>query len=53
MIPMPRMTMMTQERYLNSRTEAVLSIERIIEELSGIFQQLATLVAEQGEMIER
>eukprot|EP01114_Cavostelium_apophysatum_P012274 TRINITY_DN2726_c0_g1_i1.p1 TRINITY_DN2726_c0_g1~~TRINITY_DN2726_c0_g1_i1.p1 ORF type:complete len:301 (+),score=60.48 TRINITY_DN2726_c0_g1_i1:203-1105(+) len=52
-IAMPQMALATQERYISSRTEAVQSIERTIGELQGIFQQLAHLVAEQGELIER
>jgi len=39
--------------YTSSRVSAVESIEKTIGELQGIFQQLASLVAEQGEMIER
>jgi len=52
-ISMPQNSLMTQERYVSSRTDAVLNIEKTIGELQGIFQQLATLVAEQGEMIQR
>ena len=44
---------MTSERYVSSRGEAVQNIERTITELQGIFSQLANLVAEQGELIER
>jgi syntaxin 5 len=36
-----------------SREEAVLNIERMMGELQGIFQQLASLVSQQGELIER
>jgi len=50
-IQMP-MEMIVSDRR-GSRNEAVLSIERTIGELQGIFQQLANLVAEQGELIER
>jgi len=42
-----------QDRYLESRADAVIQIEKTITELQGIFQHLATLVVEQGEMIER
>lgn len=54
-IAMPQMAMMQhqQEDYTSSRANAVENIERTIVELGGIFQQLATLVAEQGDMIER
>jgi len=41
------------DSYIASRTEAVESIEQTIVELQGIFQQLATIVAEQGEMMRR
>jgi len=41
------------DSYIASRTEAVESIEQTIVELQGIFQQLATIVAEQGEMMQR
>jgi len=51
---MPQMTaMVQQEDYTTSRASAVENIERTIVELGGIFQQLATLVAAQGEMIQR
>jgi len=50
-IQMP-MEMVVADRR-GTRNEAVLSIERTIGELQGIFQQLANLVAEQGELIER
>lgn len=52
-VDMPRTALLTQERYLSSRTEAVQSIERTMRELQSMFQQLAGLVADQGEMIER
>lgn len=54
-IAMPQMAMVQhqQEDYTSSRANAVENIERTIVELGGIFQQLATLVAEQGDMIER
>lgn len=38
---------------IQDRSEIVRGIESTIVELQGIFQQLASLVAEQGEMIER
>jgi len=52
-IAMPQMMMVQQEDYTSSRATAVENIERTIVELGGIFQQLATLVAEQGDMIQR
>jgi len=42
-----------QEEYTSSRLNAVENIERTIGELQGIFVQLANLVAQQGDMIER
>jgi syntaxin 5 len=39
--------------YIQQRGEAIEAIERTINELGGIFGQLATMVAEQSEMIER
>lgn len=41
------------ESYLQSRTDAVQSIESTIVELGGIFQQLALMVREQEEMVQR
>jgi len=52
-IAMPQMMMVQQEDYTSSRATAVENIERTIVELGGIFQQLASLVAEQGDMIQR
>ena len=39
--------------YADSRQEALQNVERTITELGGIFQQLATMVNEQGEMAIR
>lgn len=39
--------------YINSRGEAIDAIERTINELGGIFGQLAQMVSEQSEMIQR
>lgn len=39
--------------YINARGEAIEAIERTINELGGIFGQLATMVSEQSEMIQR
>jgi len=53
-IVMPQMSaMVQQEDYTTSRASAVENIERTIVELGGIFQQLATLIAAQGDMITR
>lgn len=38
---------------MESRAEALQNVESTIVELSGIFQQLATMVAEQGELAVR
>ena len=43
----------TQDAFLASRAEALAQVERTIAELGGIFGQLATMVAEQGEMAIR
>ncbi|PGH14373.1 hypothetical protein AJ80_05963 [Polytolypa hystricis UAMH7299] len=39
--------------YVQARGEAIEAIERTINELGGIFGQLATMVSEQSEMIQR
>jgi len=39
--------------YLHTRSEAIEAIERTINELGGIFGQLAQMVSEQSEMIQR
>jgi len=41
------------ESYLSSRADAMQSIESTIVELGGIFQQLATMVKEQEEVVQR
>lgn len=41
------------QNYANSRADAMQNVERTITELGGIFQQLATMVNEQGEMAIR
>ncbi|KAK4077543.1 uncharacterized protein Triagg1_3875 [Trichoderma aggressivum f. europaeum] len=43
----------TTNSYIQQRGEAIEAIERTINELGGIFSQLATMVSEQSEMIER
>ena len=50
---MPTQMLLTQDRYLQSRSDAVAQIEKTIGELQGIFRQLAQLVSEQHEQIER
>lgn len=42
-----------QDRYIESRSTAIESIESTIAELGSIFQQLATMVAEQRETVQR
>ena len=42
-----------QDNYLSSRSTAIESIESTIAELGGIFQQLAQMVAQQGETVQR
>jgi syntaxin 5 len=42
-----------QNTYIHQRGEAIEAIERTISELGGIFGQLATMVSEQSEMIQR
>ncbi|EOD03906.1 syntaxin 5 [Emiliania huxleyi CCMP1516] len=43
----------SSSKYLSSRTHAVESVQSTIVELGSIFEQLSTLVAEQGEMARR
>lgn len=45
--------MPAQDAYLASRAEALQNVEKTIAELGTIFQQLATMVAEQGELAIR
>lgn len=47
------MALMPQANANLSRTEALQNVESTIAELGGIFQQLATMVAEQGELAIR
>lgn len=42
-----------QDQYLAQRSSAVEAIESTIQELGGIFSQLATMVAEQRETVQR
>ncbi|GBG66325.1 hypothetical protein CBR_g58816 [Chara braunii] len=48
-----QMMVPAQDGYMASRAEALQNVESTIVELSSIFQQLATMVAEQGEMAVR
>ncbi|KKA28508.1 hypothetical protein TD95_002883 [Thielaviopsis punctulata] len=43
----------TDNTYIQQRSDAILNIEQTISELGGIFGQLAQMVQEQGNMIER
>lgn len=43
----------SDQTYLNSRSDAIVAIESTIHELGGIFAQLAEMVTQQGEMIQR
>ena len=45
--------LVTRDNYVTERANAMQNIEATIEEIGGIFQQLATMVAEQGETVER
>jgi syntaxin 5 len=47
------MLVMEQDRYIDHRSSAIESIESTIAELGSIFQQLATMVAEQRETVQR
>ncbi|KAJ2804874.1 Integral membrane protein SED5 [Coemansia guatemalensis] len=42
-----------QQSYLDSRSEAITSIESTISELGSIFQQLAHMVTEQRDVVQR
>ncbi|XP_026408431.1 syntaxin-32-like [Papaver somniferum] len=42
-----------QDSYMNSRAEALQNVESTIHELGNIFQQLATMVSQQGELAIR
>mgnify|MGYP000884188355 CR=1 FL=1 len=50
---MPQMSAVTQDKYYGLRADAVRQIEKSMHELQGIFTQLAHIVADQGEMLER
>lgn len=56
LVPQRMQSMLLQEEtdnYLQSRAETMQNIESTIVELGGIFQQLAHMVKEQEEMVER
>lgn len=42
-----------QENYMQGRADALRNVESTISELGGIFTQLATMVAQQGELAIR
>jgi syntaxin 5 len=42
-----------QDQYLSQRGQAIESIESTIHELGSIFQQLAQMVSEQSETVQR
>jgi syntaxin 5 len=48
-----QMMMERNDRQIQTRSNAMETIESTIAELGGIFQQLATMVAEQRETIQR
>lgn len=45
--------MSIQDTYIQSRADTMQNIEQTIVELGGIFQQLAHMVKEQEEMVQR
>lgn len=47
------MTTASETSYLESRSSALQGIEATINELGTIYQQLATMVSEQGEVVQR
>jgi syntaxin 5 len=47
------LSVLMQDNYLASRSTAIDSIESTIAELGQIFSQLATMVAQQGETVQR
>lgn len=48
-----QLTQNREDSYLTNRAEAMQNVESTIVELGGIFQQLAHMVKEQGEMAVR
>lgn len=51
--PHTKLTTTGQDNYIQSRSTAIESIESTIAELGQIFTQLATMVAEQREQVQR
>ncbi|KAJ2374946.1 Integral membrane protein SED5 [Coemansia sp. RSA 2611] len=47
------LTQQNQSSYLDSRSDAINSIESTISELGSIFQQLAQMVSEQRDVVQR
>ncbi|KAJ1769367.1 Integral membrane protein SED5 [Coemansia sp. RSA 986] len=47
------LTQQTQSSYLDTRSDAIASIESTISELGSIFQQLAHMVSEQRDVVQR
>lgn len=47
------MTSASDTAYLESRSVALQGVESAINELGVIYQQLATMIAEQGEVVQR
>jgi len=53
-IPMPQQrALVTQDQYVENREKAVATITKTIGELQGMFSQLAHLVSEQQDLIQR
>lgn len=50
---MQQSLLQVQDTYLSQRNEAIRNVESTITELGGIFQQLAHMVQEQGELALR
>lgn len=48
-----QMMVTQQDQYIETRATAIESIESTIAELGNIFQQLAQMVAEQREQVQR
>lgn len=48
-----QLLMQNQDMYMSSRSEALQNVERTITELGGIFAQLSSMVAEQGDLAIR
>lgn len=46
-------TVYGQDKFIQSRVETMKNIEQTVVELGSIYQQLAQMVQEQGEMVQR